>query len=126
MGPALRVGSAFAPLDEEWGLLSGGLTPRGEETLVRLSTWMPDESAREVTSGRARDAGEQSHRAPRDAGERVGSTCGIGGTGGAAEAGSSPGASGSRGAEKQALSGDGAMGHLVGGEWSEVKTLAIG
>jgi hypothetical protein len=30
------------------------------------------------------------------------------------------------GAEKQALSGDGAMVHLVGGEWVEVKTLAIG
>ena len=42
------MGSAFFPLDEELGLLSGGLTPRGEETLVRLSTWMPYESAREL------------------------------------------------------------------------------
>ena len=48
MGPARPVGSAFFPLDEELGLLSGGLTPRGEETLVRLSTWMPYESAREL------------------------------------------------------------------------------
>ena len=30
------------------------------------------------------------------------------------------------GADKQAMSGDGAMVHLVGGEWVEVKTLAIG
>jgi len=30
------------------------------------------------------------------------------------------------GAEKQAMSGDGAMVHLVGGEWAEVKTLALG
>src|SRR5216684_402515 len=30
------------------------------------------------------------------------------------------------GAEKQAMSGDGAMVHLVGGEWVEVKTLALG
>jgi len=30
------------------------------------------------------------------------------------------------GAEKQAMSGDGAMVHLIGGEWVEVKTLAIG
>jgi hypothetical protein len=30
------------------------------------------------------------------------------------------------GAEKQVLSGDGAMVHLVGGEWVEVKTLALG
>jgi hypothetical protein len=28
--------------------------------------------------------------------------------------------------EKQAMSGDGAMVHLVGGEWAEVKTLALG
>jgi hypothetical protein len=33
---------------------------------------------------------------------------------------------GPAGAEKKALSGDGAMVHLVGGEWAEVKTLAIG
>jgi hypothetical protein len=30
------------------------------------------------------------------------------------------------GAEKQAMSGDGAMVHLIGGEWVEVKTLALG
>jgi hypothetical protein len=30
------------------------------------------------------------------------------------------------GADKQVLSGDGAMVHLVGGEWVEVKTLALG
>jgi hypothetical protein len=30
------------------------------------------------------------------------------------------------GADKQAMSGDGAMVHLVGGEWVEVKTLTIG
>src|SRR5579864_458006 len=31
-----------------------------------------------------------------------------------------------RGADKQAMSGDGAFVHLVGGEWVEVKTLTIG
>jgi hypothetical protein len=30
------------------------------------------------------------------------------------------------GAEKQAMSGYGAMVHLVGGEWAEVKMLALG
>src|SRR5258708_37492683 len=48
MAPAPRVGQAFFPLDEELGLLSGGLTPRGEETLARLASWMPFEPAREV------------------------------------------------------------------------------
>ena len=47
-GTCPSVGSAFFPLDEELGLLSGGLTPRGEEALVRLSTWMPYECAREL------------------------------------------------------------------------------
>src|SRR6266853_4160536 len=72
MGPAPSVGSAFFPLDEQLGLVSGGLTPRGEETLVRLASWMPFEQAREVL---------------------------------------------------QDLVG---MVHLVGGEWVEVKTLALG
>src|SRR5438132_2514445 len=44
--PACGVG--FFPLDEELGLGSGGVTPRGQETLVRLATWMPFESAREL------------------------------------------------------------------------------
>ena len=36
------------------------------------------------------------------------------------------GPQGPAGAEKQAISGDGAFVHLVGGEWAEVKTLALG
>src|SRR5713226_5490225 len=48
MAPARCVGWAFFPLDEELGLVSGGLTPRGEETLVRLATWMPYAQARDL------------------------------------------------------------------------------
>ncbi len=123
MVPALLVGWAFFPLDEELGLLSGGLTPRGEETLVRLSTWMPYESARELledllgvrvskaTARRATLATGQAALAEWEAEvERL-----------KQEAPQAP-----AGAEKQALSGDGAMVHLIGGEWVEVKTLAIG
>ena len=115
MGPAPSVGWAFFPLDEELGLLSGGLTPRGEETLTRLSTWMPYESARElledvlgmrVSKATARRAtlhtGEaalaeweaQVERLQQDAPEAP------------------------AGADMQALSADGAMVHLVGGEWT--------
>jgi len=99
------------------------LTPRGEETLVRLSTWMPYESARELledllgmrvskaTAHRATLATGQAALAVWDAEvERL-----------KQEAPQAP-----AGAEKQALSGDGAMVHLVGGEWTEVKTLALG
>jgi len=126
MAPVLRVESAFFPLDEQLGLLGGGLTPRGEETLVRLSTWMPYESARELlqdmlgmqaskatarratlTTGQAALAQweEQVERLKQEAPQ--------------APVGAGEG-------EKQAMSGDGAMVHLVGGEWAEVKTLALG
>jgi hypothetical protein len=123
MGPALSVGWAFFPLDEELGLTSGGLTPRGVELLVRLSTWMPYESAWELlqellgvqvskaTARRATLATGQAALAVWDAEvERL-----------QQEAPEAP-----AGADKQALSAAGAMVHLVGGEWVEVKTLAIG
>ena len=123
MGLVLRVGSAFFPLDEELGLLSGGLTPRGEETLTRLSTWMPYESARElledllgmrVRRATARRATLATGQAALEIWEAQVERL-------QQEAPQAP-----VGAEKQALSGDGAMVHLVGGEWAEVKTLAIG
>jgi hypothetical protein len=117
------VGWAFSPLDEQLGLLSGGLTPRGEETLTRLSTWMPYESAREllqellgirVSKATARRAtlaiGQAALEVWEAEVERL-----------QQEAPQAP-----VGAEKQALSGDGAFVHLVGGEWAEVKTLALG
>lgn len=91
--------------------------------LVRLSTWMPYESARELLEDLL---GVQVSKATA----RRATLC----TGQAAlavweaeverlkqEAPQAP-----AGADKQALSGDGAMVHLVGGEWVEVKTLAIG
>src|SRR6266700_7664169 len=40
-GTCRSVEWAFFHLDEELGLTSGGLTPRGEETLARLASWMP-------------------------------------------------------------------------------------
>jgi hypothetical protein len=48
MAPALHVESAFFPLDDQLGLLGGGLTPRGEEILMRLASWMPYECARQM------------------------------------------------------------------------------
>ena len=123
MEPALPVGEAFFPLDEQLGLLSGGLTPRVEETLVRLACWMPYAQAQEllqdllgvqVSKATARRAtlhtGEAALLVWEAQVERL-----------KQEAPQAP-----AGAEKQVLSGDGAMVHLVGGEWAEVKTLAIG
>lgn len=103
--------------------MSGGLKPRGEETLVRLASWMSFESARELledllgvrvskaTARRATLHSEQAALAVWEAEvERL-----------KHEVPRAP-----AGADKQAMSGDGAMVHLIGGEWAEVKTLAIG
>jgi hypothetical protein len=123
MVPAPAVGWAFFPLDEQLGLSRAGMTPRGEEILVRLSAWMPYESARELledilgvqvskaTAWRVTVAtGEAALAVEEAAVERL-----------KQETPQAP-----AGADQQALSGDGAMVHLVGGEWAEVKTLALG
>ena len=115
MAPVLRVGSAFSPLDEQLGLLSGGLTPRGEETLTRLATWMPYESAREllqevlgmqVSKATARRATLYTGQAALAVWEAE------------VERLKQDAPQAAAGADKQALSGDGAMVHLVGGEWA--------
>ncbi len=123
MAPARTVGQAFFPLDEQLGLLGGGVTPRGEEVLVRLSSWMPFKDAGKMlqevlgiqvskaTARRMTLATGQAQRAV-DETEQQRLT---------QEVPPAP-----AGAEKQAMSGDGAMVHLVGGEWAEVKTLALG
>jgi hypothetical protein len=99
------------------------LTPRGEETLVRLASWMPYAPAREllqdllgiqVSKATARRAtlttGQAALAVWEEEVERL-----------KQEAPQAP-----AGADKQAMSGDGAFVLLVGGEWVEVKTLAIG
>src|SRR5436305_12823723 len=123
MAPAPRVGEAFFPLDEQLGLVSGGLTPRAEETLVRLACWMPYAQAQEllsdlvgiqVSKATARRAtlssGEAALALDEAEVERL-----------KQEVPQAP-----EGADKQQVSADGAMVHLVGGEWVEVKTLVMG
>src|SRR6266496_2833007 len=123
MEPAPLVGEAFFPLDEQLELLAGGLTPRAEETLVRLATWMPYAQAQEllsdlvgiqVSKATARRATLDSGQAAlwRDEAEEERLK---------QELPQAP-----EGADKQQLSADGAMVHLVGGEWVEVKTLIMG
>ena len=41
MAPVHSVGKVFFPLDEELGLDGRDLTPRAQEGLAHLSTWMP-------------------------------------------------------------------------------------
>src|SRR5437667_4168351 len=123
MALARSVGSAFFPLDEELGLVSGGLTPRGEEVLARLATWMPFESARELLEEvmGVQVSKASARRATLHTGEAVLAECEAEVEQLKQEMPQAP-----AGAEKQAMSGDGAFVHLVGGEWAEVKTLSIG
>jgi hypothetical protein len=123
MEPALIVGLAFFPLDEELGLLGGGLTPRGEESLARLSTWMPFEQARELLQDLVgmQVSKATARRVTLATGEAALTVCEAQVEQLKQEAPQAP-----AGAEKQVLSADGAMVHLAGGEWVEVKTLALG
>jgi hypothetical protein len=117
------VGSVFSPLDEELGLLPGALTPSLVESVVRLGTWLPFGPAAqmlayftgvEVGASTARRLTEQAGAAyeavQTAAVEEIERTL--------------PPAP--AGPPVQFLSVDGAMAPLVGGEWAEVKTLALG
>src|SRR5438132_9457225 len=123
MAPALPVGEAFFPLDEELGLVSGGLTPRGEETLVRLASWMPFEQARELLQDLVgiQVSKATARRATLTTGEAALAVCEGEVERLKQEVPQAPG-----GADQQVLSADGAMVHLVGGEWAEVKTVVMG
>lgn len=120
---ARTVRRGFSPLDEELQLLAGHYTPTLYEGMTRLATWMPFERAvKEVGYFRHTHVTEATVRRQTEAA-------------GAAyvavqeqevtrlerDAPPAP-----KGPEPQFLSVDGAFVPLVGGEWAEVKTLAIG
>jgi hypothetical protein len=123
MRAARRAGPVFFPLDEELHLLPGPLSPRLHEDLVHLSTWMPFERAAkelahftrvEVSDTSVRHHTEvagaayvavQAAELVRLERERPGGPSGL---------------------DVLQVSADGAMVPLVGGEWAEVKTAAVG
>jgi hypothetical protein len=117
------VGRGFSPLDEELGLLPGVLTPRLQEHLAHLSTWMPFAPAAQMltrftgvpisaaTARRLTEVVGRAALAVEDA--AVAQLCD--------ELPPVP-----TGPERAVLSVDGAMVPLVGGEWAEVKTLVVG
>jgi hypothetical protein len=115
-------GGFFSRLYEELGLLSGGLTPRGEETLARLASWMPYAPAQELLQDLLgmQVSKATARRATLATGQAAQAVCEAQVERLKQEVPQAP-----AGAEKQALSGDGAFVHLVGGEWVEVKTLTI-
>ncbi|HEY6409026.1 MAG TPA: hypothetical protein VIY29_16315 [Ktedonobacteraceae bacterium] len=90
---------------------------------MRLSTWMSYESARELLADLlgVRVSKATASRVTLATGEAQLSVCEQEEERLKQEAPSAP-----EGAQRQALSADGAFVHLVGGEWAEVKTLSIG
>jgi len=121
---ARPVGPGFSPLDEELGLLPGNLTPRLQEALVRLSTHIPSfaKAAREL----AWFTGATVHAdTARQRTETAGSVLVAYETAQAArilhEHPAPPCTP-----DTLILSVDGAMIPLVHGQWTEVRTLAVG
>jgi hypothetical protein len=121
---ARPAGPGFFPLDEELGLLPGNLTPRLQEALVRLSTHIPSfaKAARELAwfTGAAVHADTARQRT-----ETAGSVLVAYETAEAArilrEHPAPPCTP-----DTLILSVDGAMIPLVHGQWTEVRTLAVG
>ena len=123
MPPARRVGLAFSPLDEELALLPGAYSPRLQESVVRLATWMPFARASqecawftgvavsEATARRLTEAAGAAQVSLQDAA-----------TAALEQQPPSP----PSGPPVQQLSADGAMVPLVGGVWAEVKTVVVG
>ncbi len=120
---ARAVASGFSPLDEELGLLPGKLTPRLQQSVVRMGTWMPFQRAAgeleyllgvQLSEPRVRRLTEKAGAAmvavQAAEVERL-----------EREAPLAP-----AGPALQLMSVDGAMVPLVGREWTEVKTLALG
>ena len=123
MEPVPNVGRVFFPLDEELGLLPGNLAPRQQEYLVHLASWMPFGRTAEML---ARLLGVQvGEETVRRLTERAGAQVEAAQTAQAHE----PWQERPEQAEppdRLVLSADGAMVPLRGGEWGEVRTLAIG
>jgi hypothetical protein len=123
MGSVRSVGRGFFPLDEELRLLSGRLTPSGQEHLIRLSSWMPFEQAAELMEDM------QGIRISPATSRRNSETAGAAYVEMQTEEveqleKAMPEAP--KGAEKMQMSADGAMVPLLHGQWAEVRTLVIG
>src|SRR5918912_2475485 len=121
------VGTGLFPLDDELELLPGTLTPWLQESLVRLGAWMPfAHAARELGwLSRAPDGALASESAAARVTEAAGGAY-VAEQTAAVEALERRPAPEPAGPAVLQVSVDGAMISLVGKQWVEVKTLAIG
>jgi hypothetical protein len=120
---ARAVASGFSPLDEELGLLPGKLTPRLQQSVVRMGTWMPFEKA----AGELRYLLDVQLSEPRvrRLTEKAGAAM-VAVQAAEVERLEQQAPLAPAGPALQLMSVDGAMVPLVGREWTEVKTLALG
>lgn len=123
MEPAPVVGRGFFPLDEELALLPGiTVTPRQQENLVHLCSWMPFERAAQMMECLL--GVQVSEATARRHSEQAGALAVAVQT---AQAKAQPQEHRPDGpAGRLALSADGAYVPLIGGQWAEVRTVAIG
>jgi hypothetical protein len=123
MEPARIVGRVFSPLDEELALLPGTLTPKQQSHLVQLGSWMPFRQASRVLEDLlgVTVSPETARRLCETVGKQVEDQQTAQAHEPWKEEANAPDSS-----ARLAISADGAMVPLLGGEWAEVRTLAIG
>jgi len=121
------VGAGLSPLDDELELLPGVLTPWLQASLVRLGSWLPfRRAARELGwLSRAADGVLASESLTERLTEAAGAALVAEQTAGVEQLERRPPPE-SVGPDLLQVSADGAMISLVGGQWVEVKTLALG
>jgi hypothetical protein len=123
MEPVRSAERVFSPLDEELALLPGTLAPRQQGYLVQLGSWMPFRCASRVLEDLlgVHASSETARRLCEQVGKRVEEVQ-------TAEARRpwKEDLSDEENDLRMAISADGAMVPLTGGEWAEVRTLAIG
>lgn len=124
MGSVRPAAAGFSPLDEQLALLPGNLTPRLQEALVRLSTQQPSfaKAAAELAffTGTTVDS-DTARRRTEAAGELLVAHETAEAARILREHPTPP-----PGPDTLLFSVDGAMVPIVGGEWKEVRTLAVG
>lgn len=123
MESAPNAARAFSPLDEELQLLPGRLSPSLHESLVRLSSWLPFESAGQMLA-------ELMHlpAIPESLARRYSEAAGAAYVQVQTDAVAqlerqTPPVR--EAPERLVLEADGAMVPLVGGQWAEAKTLIL-
>jgi hypothetical protein len=122
MEPAPLVEWVFFPLDEELGLLPGSLTPKPQDHLAHLSTWMPFARACQMVETLL--GIQVSEPTARRGTERAGTLLEARQTTQSQQP-TTPSAVVTP-CEKQVVSTDGCYVPLVKGQWAEVRTVAIG